>query len=743
MRKQNATFLCTLFIFLCFAAQRLDAQEYGVKNLVTKRIKQSFCGGKKEYAWECRPTVVKEGQRTMLRIEETFIALRGESCGIAGDIRYSGPFNSIVSTTVNFADESFETVSGATIELKGRTVVRIQTENKFADVTWQFVWDEIALTGGVEILELYLEDHAGEKLSEKIMRGEAFRVALRLAHPMKDAPRFSLATKENAKISATFGEGEEWPLASDPEYVFVSNVYVLENSARGGSFPELGAELLVSCMGQTISVPIVDAKIDLRVLPSDGGFEPALASISSDQPFYVEAQLPREWVQSGRFGNEIEVRLESKKGAASDTLALQSKENLYGRVVYRNEQAATLAQGSKGSFVDYMDPIRIDPYDQLTVSLVQDPSTSIVIGAFATPTQQAISLLRERIVFLRDLFQEGMLEANISKLSREVMHRKHEAAKNALVVLDYEATNNDETWNDWKKLAIAQEYDKLLRQDASKWNRMPESSAKEKRFGFRTLWVQESKAIVSGYQGAAKRVEAALESAEKVVLEGAYRAVVTFSGAAQAYKAVFGRDEFGEPVDLTTQVLAGVELASTAILAGHNVLRAKSPRGPWVDEAKGLDAFYSNRKGTRLLDRGVRAEDWLIEVCGTGRHGGSQTTFKVGDVTRQYDAYDHVQHIAFESKTGRTKFSGLAKDEFFRDIEMLKRHAELRKVEWHFFVSEEVFRKAYAKGLRGKQLMNQCFGPVSTLLEELEKVQAELQALGKEFQFVYHERLLF
>jgi hypothetical protein len=448
-------------------------------------------------------------------------------------------------------------------------------------------------------------------------------------------------------------------------------------------------------------------------------------------------------VQAGRFGDSVDVLLSSKKGGARERLSLTSKKNLYGRVIYHNEEYATLSQGSRGAFVDYMDPIQIDPYDELTVSLAEDPSVTTVIGAFSTSTQQAIAVLRERIVFLRDLFAEGMLNDSISKVSRETMHRKHEVAKNALVVLDYEPPSSDETWNDWKKLAIAQEYDKLLKQDASKWNRMPESGAREERFGIITLWTQESKAIVSGYQSAAKRVEDALDSAQRIVVEGGYRAIVTFSGAAQVHKAWYGRDEFGEPVDFTTQVLAGVEVISSGILAGYGVLRVKNPKGPWANEAKGFDAYYLNREGTRSLGRGVRAEDWLIEVCGTGRHGGSQTTLKVGEVTRQYDAYDHIQHVAFESKTGRTKFTGLAKDEFLRDIEMLRRHAELRKVEWHFFVSEEVFRKNYAKGLRGERLMNACFGPVDTLLEELERVQAELKALGKDFQFIYHQNLLF
>ncbi|MEJ2355285.1 MAG: hypothetical protein P8Y62_05245 [candidate division WOR-3 bacterium] len=706
----------------------------------TKQHEEKFCHGRKHFLWTYTPKIVKSGTKEQLVIEETFEKLKDEFSGLVGEMEHCGPYGSIVSTRVTFKDGSSVSVQGNIVDLDGRTITGINTEHKYIK-TWQTSWSNVSIEGEIDVLELYISDHLYNKIDSEIMRGESFLIVLVVDAICPSAPVAVISADEKNTISTElFLDNER---SDEEKKVYVSSRLVLETSVNGGTFSNLGTILTAECEKKKIGLPIKTPEIEIRVVPANrAGPASGLSSLLDDEEFYVEAHVPRTLITVKKlFGNTLNVELKSKGTGSSDNLELKSLDNFHGRIVYRNEQKASLNKGSKGAFINYMDPISITPYDELTITLEEDPNVKLIIGAYSTETQRAIMILRQRFVLMRDFFWNGIQNPDISKTSKEMLHRKYQVAKNAITIMDYNReTNDNETWNDWKKLAIAMEYNKLLLQDASEWVKTGEALARDNRFDIAVSWIEEQKAIITGYQNSAKRTDKAYEKSQEIIFEGVYKTIITFTGANQMHTAILGQDGFGRKVDLTERILAGVEVASAAILMGANTLR---PKGPMAPGAKGINAFYNKSGGTRLLNRGIRAEDWLVEVYGTGRRGGSQTTLKAGNVSRKYDAYNHVQNIALESKTGKTGFSGHTKTEFLNDVEMLKRHNELKKVEWHFFVSEEVYRKNFAKGLRGEELLKTCFGPNVKLLEELKKVEAELRALGKEFNFVFHENLAF
>ncbi len=594
--------------------------------------------------------------------------------------------------------------------------------------------------------ELRFVNSRTEQLAEEIMRGEAFHVILTLNSKPETNPVLKISSGTGASpIQRTTEIDDE--LGGNGLIAYKTILATLESGKYGGSFESVGNSLTTSYGGYQITLPIVEPKIDIFVMePRTTGHEKQLDKVIGDEPIHVEVFIPRKLVgPTKKYNTKVKVEFRAKKTGVNNTVELQNTGNQYGRFCFATPESITLNDIVPATFGNDLEFIK---HDELTLTLLKDNQVTTTIDAFMTDTQMAIAILRANFVFMRDQY-EIMIKTPISTTSKEALHRKNSVAKNAIVIMDYDRrAANDSNWNDWKTLAIGIELQNLLLTDSSKWSKTPESSWRKNRYGIVMPFLQEQRAELQGLQNASTRIENALYTVKKIVIEGAYSAFTTFTGARTAAIVFFKHDEFGRRVTRTQQILAGVETASMFLLTGAFVYKGIAyNRATMSAGAKGKQVKFIKRDLTRIKGGGVRAEDWLTEVYGTGPGGGSRKTFFTStSLKREYDGYNHVQKIPFEAKTGRVKgtdSSGRALKQLKKDVDILKNNAELKRVEWHFFVSRDQMLKAEKNGKSLKDAMKESFGGDKTLLDAIKKANQELRPLGKKIRIVEHNNLVF
>lgn len=340
-------------------------------------------------------------------------------------------------------------------------------------------------------------------------------------------------------------------------------------------------------------------------LPSE-----SLDSISKTQPFVVLVRMPRSLADAK--GETITVTFRSTKTGSTAAVRLARHPSSGGITVYTTNEPLAIAD--PGSGVDDI-RLRAENEDRVVVSY-EGGRTDFTV--WNSTVQQGIAANEEAFRAMLALYNSIIRESSDRKV-REAASQKMLMINNARhIINDYQPkplpplyvdlTGTLKTWEkitDYMRLAVGQRYLTLLERPTVNSPR-PSAQARDqfyKELGITLTSVDEWDTLIEAFEeGRQKFRDQFWGEFTPQFAMGLFQVVAVtnqianplFQTAEQFAILVYGVDFYGEPVDKTERIFAGIGLASRLVLGAAN--------------ARSLSAF-NNRFSTpqRLRTGSVRA----------------------------------------------------------------------------------------------------------------------------------------
>ncbi|MFZ5791974.1 MAG: hypothetical protein ACOY3L_14880 [Pseudomonadota bacterium] len=306
-------------------------------------------------------------------------------------------------------------------------------------------------------------------------------------------------------------------------------------------------------------VPELDTAV-LTVAPVDNPLARlGLNAVTLGQPFFLVVRMGSE--QAKQVGNSLQVTLTAEKSGRTSTVELTRFGGANANpVVFTTGEPIML--GEPFMNLDSYINLKLSSGEVVTASYGAQKRSFAVYPSWV---QAGIASFKARFDALAQLYQAVMLDPRTPPDQKEEMHQKVQLIANARLFMSYEPAP-DENFTDYSRYELGAAYLSLVESSTKGLRRL--GGAPANRYGVSYLFQEESERAAEAIRRGVERYRQAFLSMSKELAFGTYEFIAQQTGAGQFVTLVWGIDIYGNPVDMTDRVMAGIGLGSQLLLVG-------------------------------------------------------------------------------------------------------------------------------------------------------------------------------